>query len=256
MAWRRPLFDERHRRYPHWMAAKKSRRQYITAVTLPEDWVVPLSAPQLNKANKHFADKWVGMWSDILWLAEEFAASQPGSVEATRAWHHLLMAVGNFKRSAGNIAPAPLPPPRNVQAPHQLTIPGLNGNVLDRGDPDTWRQLKEIPGLGQGVPTASTVLSALWPGNHVIIDRRVVASAIGLNWGGSAPAGSSLPHRTWTLYEKYRSVVLAAAKRTGRQPVEVERALYVLDARVMAGLKGSWSWRDYEATLNTVINGL
>ena len=238
------------------MAEKKTRRQYIPVGTLPENWVLPLSAPQIDKANEHFAAKWIGMWSDVLWLAEKFAASQPGSTDATRAWHHLLMAVGNFKRSAGNIAPEPLPSPRRIAAPQRLLVPGLNGIVLDRDDPTTWRKLKAITGLGEGVPTASTVLSALWPGVHVIIDRRVVAAAIGLKWGGTAPANSYLPHRTWTLYEKYRSVVLAAAKRTRWQPVEVERALYVLDARVMAELKDSWSWRDYEATLNTVIAGL
>src|SRR4051812_45535684 len=77
------------------------------------------------------AYKWPdhGLWDDILWLAS--IACAPGS-EAARAarWHHLLMAVGNFKRPTGRrLWPTRLTPRgRLTLSPNspRLAVPGTS----------------------------------------------------------------------------------------------------------------------------------
>jgi hypothetical protein len=41
-----------------------------------------------------------GLWDDILWLALLARAATDDSERRMR-WHHLVMAVGNFKRQGG-----------------------------------------------------------------------------------------------------------------------------------------------------------
>jgi hypothetical protein len=46
-----------------------------------------------------------GLWDDILWLALLARAATDGGERRMR-WHHLVMAVGNFKRQGGQAAEA------------------------------------------------------------------------------------------------------------------------------------------------------
>jgi len=51
-----------------------------------------------------------GLWDDILWLADS-AWTAPEDDERRMRWHHLVMAVGNFKRQNGRrLRPARIAP--------------------------------------------------------------------------------------------------------------------------------------------------
>ncbi len=43
------------------------------------------------------------VWRNILWVAEQFWEAQAATDDVRRleSWHHLVMAVGNFKRQGG-----------------------------------------------------------------------------------------------------------------------------------------------------------
>ncbi|HVX21285.1 MAG TPA: hypothetical protein VHB02_08055 [Acidimicrobiales bacterium] len=197
---------------------------------------------------------WRAVWGDIEYLASrlfEVEGSQnQESGEIHRRWHHLVLAVGNFKRQAGMIEPTQLAPrgSRGVSArPTELTIPETTA-VVRRDVPSTWQALTAIPGIG--VPTATTLLSALWPGHHVIIDRRDVTAAVGLGpgsgWLGAPFDGAWLPDSlAWDWYEWLRSSIRATP---GFTMVEIERSLYQLDRRIRSRLSSPWSWSDYRPT--------
>jgi hypothetical protein len=175
------------------------------------------------------------------------------------------MAVGNFKRSAGHIFPEGLPDPSpGFVAPPNFVIPGLPRSIVVRDTPASWRNLTEVSGLG--VPTATTLLSALWPGYHVIIDIRASRAAVGVTagarWDTTNRDHCALPLRNskeeyWTFYGWYRPIVVASTSRRV-QPVQVERALYVLDGRTMRRLPSGrdWTWSDYRAMSEYVLAGM
>ena len=120
------------------------------------------------------------VWNDVLLVASRFVTELGNSErvndkELTYRWNHLLMAVGNFKRQGGTmIEPISIgPDPVVANAPLEFTIPGIGKAI--RADEKasacsgsslgpTWIHVSEIQGLG--VPTASTLMSALWPGKH------------------------------------------------------------------------------------------
>ena len=82
------------------------------------------------------------------------------------------------------------------------------------------------------VPTGSTILSALWPGVHIIMDRRDFAVTVGLlaSKGASiVPAGSaaSLYAANWAEYRWFRSLITGEASRLKLPAMTLERALYV-----------------------------
>jgi hypothetical protein len=205
-------------------------------------------------------------WGDIEVLAALFLASDQSQPDATvRSWHHLLLAIGNFKRSGGLI----LPPALTLDAssdrdPDCCAIPlsPTNSVQLKRDCATTWRVLTDI--VGFGVPTASTLLSALWPGSHVIVDRRAERAAIGISagalWDVSALEHAGLPdlHTTdlyWEFYSDwYRPAVLATAEAVACHPVSVERALFCLHPLVRSSLPGAnWVWTDYRTRAEDII---
>jgi hypothetical protein len=191
-------------------------------------------------------------WSDISWLAQDFLGrTLTKSGQATAAWHHLLLVVGNFKRSAGLISPAELPETRDdFEPPAHFEVPGLSGAIATRDVADSWRALTQVPGLG--VPTATTLLSALWPGYHIIIDIRDGRAAVGISagagWNTEDLDSSDLSPREpdeayWKLYEWFRPLVVTTAGKSVT-PAAVERALYILDTKSLP--KGrEWTWSQY-----------
>lgn len=231
----------------------------VGAVQVPLDRLRSVTHLPLGpRAITTLSEEWGGedalrSWSDIEWVAQQFMRqSSGGSVDATVAWHHLVVAVGNFKRSTGRNHPAHLPPPdQKLQVPDHFTIPGHSLDVhID--DVQTWRYLtKAIRGFD--VPTATTLLSAVWPGQHVIIDRRDTVAAVGLTtsvWDSKGYEDAKLPSRKpydayWELYEWLRPTIQATA--VGVAPVDVERALYVLDIKARKALppKRNWRWSQY-----------
>lgn len=138
--------------------------------------VLPLAGAQVTRlaASWVSAGHWRQAWPDIEILAQRFLEGNPDeNGMATLAWHHLLLAVGNFKRRGGLIVPARLGNPGTVgTCPDEVAIPGATGKPVRFAceESATWPRLTETPGLG--VPTATTVQSALWPSRHVIIDIR------------------------------------------------------------------------------------
>jgi hypothetical protein len=215
---------------------------------------LPLSQKQVSVLSKDWGGRDAERsWSDIEWVAQQFMRqSSSDPVDAAVAWHHLVVAVGNFKRSTGRNYPVHLPlPDLEFQPSDHFTIPGY-GLDVDVSGAKTWGHLtKAIHGFD--VPTATTLLSAVWPGRHVIIDRRDIVAAVGLTttaWDSRGYEDAKLPPRKpyyayWDLYEWLLPVIRATA--VGVSPVEVERALYVLDIKVRKLLppKEYWHWSRY-----------
>ena len=247
-----------------------------TRQLLVQDFGLPRPLPLERDDVGVLAGKWGGTdsrrgraWGDIEVLAALFLASdqsQPGA--AVRCWHHLLLAVGNFKRTGGLILPPSLTVDTSSDCrPDCCAIPSspTSSVQMKRDCATTWRALTSIVGLG--VPTASTMLSALWPGSHVIVDRRAACAAIGISagalWDVSALEDAELPdlHTTdsyWQFYaDWYQPAVLATAESVGCEPVAVERALFCLDPRVRPSLpKTSWVWTDYRTRARQTITRL
>lgn len=223
------------------------------------------------------ADRWRKRlneaWADVEILAQEFLwCGESDGLNARRAWHHLLMAVGNFKRSAGMIT-APFHLSKHVgntheQRPVRCKIPVPMGiETLSRDDALTWPNLTMTKGLR--APTATTLLSALWPDFHVIIDRTAMRAVLGVSagllWDAGTREHAELPSREtadyWKFYESwYRPVVIATAAAANVAPSTVERALFVVDKPTIRKLKAldrPWIWSDYRyaAGLDTIPNG-
>jgi len=120
---------------------------------------------------------WDGAWEDIRYLARlVFAACQQSDKTAALSrWHHLLLAVGNYKRQAGMVTPPNIAPKGFESSPaptSQFVVPGTE-EALDRDDAESWKVLTDMTRgkvKGLGVPTATTLLSALWPEDHLILD--------------------------------------------------------------------------------------
>jgi hypothetical protein len=201
------------------------------------------------------AEKWSdeGLWNDILWLSLQFWEASDES-ERTMRWHHLVMAVGNFKRQAGRglhpprIAPAELSTfrPRSKT----LEIPGA-GFRLAREALPSWSQLQHfLPGAG--VPTTTTLLAALWPDRHHILDWRVLAAAVALTLGTPGPGQLVQPTEersvppTMEAYDLTRVLLLGVADECHVPLVTVERALYQLTLPVTG--KGR-NWQQYADAL-------
>ena len=124
----------------------------------------------------------------------------------------------------------------------------LDGGLgrLDIGDPDSWRALTEIDRLG--VPTATTVLSALWPQRVVIVDRRDSQAAIALHKGASFKGNPDLDNADalnrdsscemyWKFNEWFQDVHVTVEAATGCTRLDIERALFVVNGLVVANLR-------------------
>ena len=175
-----------------------------------------------------------GLWKDVQWLADRFWSTALS--DAALAWHHLLLAVGNFKRQGGTrICPSALPasPVTRSEQPTALTVPGTEPPVrLTVDDSLSWQCLSDaIPGVA--VATTTTLLAALWPDQHVVFDRRVHQAANGLRIAAGrdgtppvTPESQGPAKQTFENYQVVRGWVLDTSAATGEAPTTVERALY------------------------------
>ena len=120
--------------------------------------------------------------------------------------------------------------------------------------PASWGQLKESL-KGAAVPTVTTLLAALWPDSHHILDWRVLAAVAGLGVvaGGQSDLGLAEPggHGQACLnldnYAKVRVLLRDIAGQHELPLSTVERALYKLSTTVHG--KGK-TWEQYGAALH------
>ncbi len=218
-----------------------------------------------------WADEWddrkltgTRLWGEIQSLAASFWRSMAAddgiwSSRTKVKWHHLVLAVANFKRSSGRLVPYPQllaedpedsPPGRcsHVSLPDAGPIPRVGDASKYE---EAFRPLR-ADGQGMGVPTASTLLTALWPEDHIIIDRRALAALFAVHPEGWAYLKELHAHEYTTdawVHPSWRDYVWYRDKLTEIDPIErqsIERALYALDRRVS---KKGQGWDDYQQLL-------
>jgi hypothetical protein len=201
-------------------------------------------------------DDWLRAWRNIRVLASRVfdGLGSQGRCDP-ETFHHLVLAVGNFKRQAGDIhLPVELADLEAEQRREWLMLPGTLGR-LDRDDVVSWQQLLQIPGLG--IPTASCLLAALWPDSHAIMDvfdrRATIGLVIGRRSRNEHPLDAArVPSHEWWFYDWFRRTVTLTAHTADCEPVVVERALYILGARTAAELGDNWeqrgTWSEYYST--------
>lgn len=187
---------------------------------------------------------------DIEWLAERFWSTVGD--QRVVAWHHLVLAVGNFKRQSGRrLRPARLAhlsgPLRLEQRPSSFDVPGTEPpTTVAAEDSAGWRRLsKELPGAAEA--TTTTLLAALWPDHHLVFDWRVHAAANALRIRAELPPTSGVnaeatntPPLTFDDYELVREWALGVAASTGERLASAERALYRLSQLISAADGRTW----------------
>ncbi len=215
--------------------------------------VLPLGREQIVDWAAAFSADGRMRWEDCIRLADRFWMT-PEDPDRHVAWHHLLMAVGNFKRQSPIHLSGLLVPLLDTSSPRPAEVAVPPGQSrLSRDTRQTWSTLTDIRGIG--IATATTLMSALWPGTHVIIDRRAWTAAVGLQasegltTGQATPDGRKrLPDITWEDYGDYLAWVQATAGANAIEPRAVERTLYVLGNEPESA---SRSWKEYGARLRT-----
>ncbi|HEX6393128.1 MAG TPA: hypothetical protein VFZ97_06775 [Acidimicrobiales bacterium] len=225
---------------------------------------VPYSIPGLNSSIiRRSASTWGdgGLWEDILRLSGLFWAAET-EVDGRLSWHHLVLAVGNFKRQPGRrLRPAALTTikmlPTGVKS--EISIPVQRSPLtLKCSDLHTWKDLSlALP--GSAVATTTSLLAALWPDCHFIFDWRVHAAANGLRIAhGEPPTADVDPDsvapasETFEAYVEVRDWVLETADCLNTETWEVERALYGLSQRVSDS--DNRTWRQYGEQLTDLLH--
>jgi hypothetical protein len=195
-----------------------------------------------------------GLWDDILWLAQ-LAWTAGNDDERRMRWHHLVMTVGNFERQGGRrLRPARISPPGDLASagrPDQFRIPDALPIVCE--DVASWRRL-ESSLHGAAAATTTTVLAALWPDRHHILDWRVLAAVAGLGVvaGGDSDLRLVASNRrdqllpTVEQYSMVRPLLVRLADEAGLPLRTVERALYLMSRSVQG--KGM-TWAEYGEAL-------
>lgn len=228
-------------------AAADDERLALDVQQLAKLWGKPAGESRVGR------DDWLRAWRNISALAGRlFETLDPEGRCDPETFHHLLLAVGNFKRQAGGIH-LPVDFADLVAGPRgeSLVLPGGLGR-LDRDSVTSWQRLDQIPGLG--IPTASCLLAALWPGSHAIMDVLDRRAVVGLQVGRRSHIDRRLdaarvPSHEWWFYDWFRQTVTLTAQAANCEPVSVERALYILGARTARELGKDWTqhgtWSEY-----------
>ncbi len=192
------------------------------------------------------ASRWfdTGLWADIGHLADLFVTADRH--DADQRWHHLVLAVGNFKRQGGHrLVPHQLHPPASplIARPDAIDVPGVG--QVQRDDPESWRRLgRQLPGAG--IATTTTLLASIWSDDHFVFDWRVRAAsnalriAAGLDPTPSVAdalrSGNRVASLSWDDYDSIRPWILA----TNAAATQVERALYELSRSVEPAPGRTW----------------
>ena len=168
------------------------------------------------------------------------------------------MTAGNFKRQAPICLPELPAVPHTGHDAGDLVIftaeIGDDLRAVHRDNPESWEHLTGITGIG--VAMATTLLSALWPGYHVIADQRDIGAAIGLAYdeafseGLLKSAGYKGEVVSWRRYRWFRPKVIGRAEAIGVEAVAVERALFQID--MATGANSKTPWEEYRRELATL----
>lgn len=209
---------------------------------------------------RSFGDTWSdgGLWDDILLLAE-LVWTAPNDDERRLRWHHLVMAIGNFKRQSGRrLRPARISPAQTT-APaaraDRFCVPG--GPEVIRDDAGSWKQLEKSL-RGAATATTTTILATLWPDSHHILDWRVLAAVTGLGIlvGGDndlrlAAADSRIQLQpTLEHYAPVRTLMIKLTEQAGLHVTTLERALYLM-SRAVPG--NGMTWAEYGRALAAAV---
>jgi hypothetical protein len=209
------------------------------------------------------ANRWTdtGLWEDVMTLSQRFHAAA-GEEERRLAWHHLVLAVGYFKRQPGRrLRPAPLHVSPEADAPQPATraaFPTERGEgTVEAETPESWSGLQACL-RGAATPTTTTLLAALWPSRHFIFDWRVKAAANGLRLQADLSAlpsldltSSRMPTLTMADYAIVREWCLETTDELAISLTQLERALYELSRSVPAS-RGR-TWQEYASVLTRVM---
>jgi hypothetical protein len=199
-----------------------------------------------------------GLWDDVAWLGEQFWAAGDAVDRAVR-WHHVVLAVGNFKRPRARwLLPCRLGgnPGQQPRVASSLETPG--GLRIDRDDPASWESLRSSL-AGADVSTTASLLAALWPSHHFVFDWRVRAAASGLRLAADLePCPGVTPSLTGGEssrlgFDDY--VLVRAWLQTLDLPLAVsQRALFCLSQK--AGSEPSRPWSDYTQVLLSILQSV
>jgi hypothetical protein len=214
------------------------------------------TAPRAKKLAAEWDDG--GLWDDVVWLGEQFWAATDPADRALR-WHHVVLAVGNFKRPQARwLRPCRLGgvPGQQLRVDTSFETPA--GLRITRDDRASWECLRSSLS-GADVSTTTALLAALWPNHHLVFDWRVRAAASGLRLAaglepcpGVTPAiagGESSP----LDFEDY-TAVRAWLQATGCPLVVSECALYCLSQK--AGAEPSRPWSEYSEVLVSILESV
>jgi hypothetical protein len=197
-----------------------------------------------------FGETWDdgGLWDDILWLAL-LARAATDDRERRMRWHHLVMAVGNFKRQGGRrLKPSRISPADEfVYAARADQFSGPDDLTISRDDAGSWQRLEDSLD-GAATATTTTLLAALWPDSHHILDWRVLAAAAGLDLVAGDENGLDLvtPHGrdplppALDLYSRVRTVLITQSARADVPLRTTERALYLI-SKATDGRGTTWA---------------
>lgn len=199
-----------------------------------------------------------GLWDDIVFLAG-LAWDAADERERRLRWHHLVMAAGNFKRQNGRrLRPSPLSTTGDLPVTARTAqFSGPDGLAINRDDATSWQHL-QCSLDGAGAATTTTLLAALWPDSHHILDWRVLAAVAGLGvvTGGENDLGLVTAAARDQLepdldrYPRVRRLLIRQSGQAGLPLRTTERALYLM-SRAVKG-KGL-TWAEYGTRLREAM---
>ena len=200
-------------------------------------------------------DAWTVPWDwddiskDMLWLGRHFWATLIHSPDETPlVWHHLVLAVGNFKRQT------PIRGIRiggsDVEATPQpsFTAPGLDLTVSKEDS----ESVEGLGGCSSRARCAYDIHSVVCPLARLPRRHRPVRLSIGKGEVGpddTKPLGDQV--RPWRLIPPNEARSATAAAAIGRSVVTVERLLYLLRIDDLPGR----TWARYGEDLRRKADG-
>ena len=226
----------------------------------------PLLPGLSNAVVQKLAGEWtdLGLWRDVRWLAVEFMNAKES--DKVLRWHHLVMAVGNFKRQGGRrLQPTCLAErSHTVETAAVLDVFEIPGTVpavkVTESDRSTWTDLQTHL-HGAATATTTTLLAAIWPASHFVYDWRVRAAANGLRITAGlsptleiTPQSSRTPQLEIDSYDEVREWVLKTADAVEHPVCMVERALYEVSRKVKT-VPGR-TWADYSNAIAVKMSEL
>lgn len=242
---------------PHLMEQISSEIRRILPRDRRQQDVLILGVPadQIRALGEAWSDG--GLWDDILFLSL-LAWAAADDRERQMRWHHLVMAAGNFKRQNGRrLRPSRISPAGNLTfTPAAEHFTGPAGLTINRDDSDSWENLRRSL-AGAGPTMTTTVLAALWPDTHHILDWRVLAAVAGLGLvaGGendlhlAEPAGRNQLEPELDRYAEVRELLIRQSGQAGVPLRTTERALYLMSK----GVNGrGMTWAEYGTALHAV----